>query len=464
MALGWADKFGMSPLEVQQYERNEDLLRRRKEAMEEAQKVLGVTPSDTQAPQLGWADSFGMNPLDVQKHDMQADTDLRTNEVLDRVKTLTSGGMRNAPEAGQQQPQGSPQLGASLPDGMRSESPQGVGPAVSNLGIGDELSRLQMQYPDIPEIQTVADLYGQQVSARQKEEQNQVTNKAISQLSHTLELSEDPADQAIAKMLNVYRNTGRSDQAIEAMGDLFSQRLNIGEENNKQAGRLDLEEEKSQNQKELEKYKTDLDIAKQLQLEAMEKAKSGFSKEEQDAVRNFLGRVDKDLIVKRATQSVSAAKPIMDVLQLENPVADEALKVLIPRLMGEVGNLSQAEQEAYGGSRAITDRLGQAYQKALDGTASEANRKYLWDLATTMYNSSRKVLENRIEQMIPQEVQLSGVDETALRGVVGTYSNLPSYQVNNYPWQGRSGGGQSKRRSQGNSVSDPENLRQKYGY
>lgn len=198
---------------------------------------------------------------------------------------------------------------------------------------------------------------------------------------------------------------------------------------------MDEKQRQLQNQKDLYKYKSEVDLEADMKKKAMESSGKKFSPEEQNSVRDFLTRVDKDVIVRRSTQSVSAARPIMEVLKLKNPVGDNAIRILIPRLMGEVGNLAQAEQQAYGGSEAIVGKLKQVYENAKTGRLTDLNRQYLWDLAVTMHKSGAATLSNRLEQMIPQEVQLSGVDEDKLRSVVGTYTNFDRFEVGNYPWK-----------------------------
>lgn len=169
------------------------------------------------------------------------------------------------------------------------------------------------------------------------------------------------------------------------------------------------------------------DEASKKQFWKMYKNKGGavpgdFTEDEQKQLNDFLKRVDSDLIVKRATQGVAAADPILKILDLENPVADEALKVLIPRLMGEVGNLSQAEQQAYGGSQAIRDTLGQMVERAVSGKLSEQNREYLKQLAGTMKKSQMITLKGRVNNVLgPQMAYISGMSMEKLAPLMSAY-------------------------------------------
>lgn len=146
-----------------------------------------------------------------------------------------------------------------------------------------------------------------------------------------------------------------------------------------------------------------------------------YNEAEQKAMNDFLDRIDKDLIIRRSTQSIAAATPILKVLELKNPIADQALRILIPRLMGEVGNLSESEQAAYGGSPAITSKLNQIWESAATGQLTEENRQYLTQLSKSMYNSQSAVLSQRLGQIVPQTSKITGIPESTLMDVVSTY-------------------------------------------
>lgn len=94
-------------------------------------------------------------------------------------------------------------------------------------------------------------------------------------------------------------------------------------------------------------------------------------------IRSF----NRDPNVAKFTTSYQTGKKLEDFLNLKNPIADASAKIMFARAAGEVGNLAQQEQAAFGGSKAIVDRLNQIFENMEQGTFTEENRNYLRQLA-----------------------------------------------------------------------------------
>ena len=90
---------------------------------------------------------------------------------------------------------------------------------------------------------------------------------------------------------------------------------------------------------------------------------------------------NKDKLVQDYQKTYDAAITAQEMVDSDNPVAREALKVFMARASGEVGNLAQAEQERFGGSQAILAKLEQAAQRMATGKLSDDNKKFIRDLA-----------------------------------------------------------------------------------
>jgi hypothetical protein len=70
----------------------------------------------------------------------------------------------------------------------------------------------------------------------------------------------------------------------------------------------------------------------------------------------------------------------------------------MPRMLGEVGNLTKAEQDVYGGSAAVTKRITQAFKSMVNGKLTDDNRNFLLDLVNRLETASKNNLLTTAEQ------------------------------------------------------------------
>lgn len=97
---------------------------------------------------------------------------------------------------------------------------------------------------------------------------------------------------------------------------------------------------------------------------------------------------------KKYVDSYNFAKNLENVVNLKNPIGDQAAKVLAARASSEVGNLAQNEQERFGGSKAISDRLQNMQNQLANGTISDSNRSYLLELSKAFQENNKNNIKN----------------------------------------------------------------------
>lgn len=96
-----------------------------------------------------------------------------------------------------------------------------------------------------------------------------------------------------------------------------------------------------------------------------------------------------------------SASRIKELVATQNPVVDEAMKTQLARMMGEVGNISDADKEAFGGSKAIVDRMKRYTSKQATGQLTEQDRSYISELAEVMLETSRDGVNKIRNEALP---------------------------------------------------------------
>lgn len=134
---------------------------------------------------------------------------------------------------------------------------------------------------------------------------------------------------------------------------------------------------------------------------------------QQKLARDVRDNLLKDKRFSQERNTVGAANRALSLLSLNNPVADEGLKTIFPRLFGEVGNLAAAEQERFGGSRALLDSLSRIGERLETGNLTDKDRRYLIEVATVMREYSAQNLKNTAEAYLQSE-QNVGFDASTI--------------------------------------------------
>lgn len=111
--------------------------------------------------------------------------------------------------------------------------------------------------------------------------------------------------------------------------------------------------------------------------------------------QQLVERVEKDKVIDKANQSIAASSNIRQLIEANNPLADNAIPTFLARASGEVGALSEADKRPFGGEQSLVSRMKQAAQMAATGTLTPENREFVRQLAATMENSAKININRR---------------------------------------------------------------------
>jgi hypothetical protein len=114
-----------------------------------------------------------------------------------------------------------------------------------------------------------------------------------------------------------------------------------------------------------------------------------MGKDDRNLKIGFIKSFNQDPNTRKYVSQFNTSKDLASFLSLKNPIADNSVKIMFARAAGEVGNLAQPEQAAFGGSKEVQVRLDQIFENLKTGTFSDENRKYLQDLASVYEKTSR---------------------------------------------------------------------------
>lgn len=129
-------------------------------------------------------------------------------------------------------------------------------------------------------------------------------------------------------------------------------------------------------------------------------------KKEDDLVK-AVDKFNKDKEVVRANSMISGSKIARDMVESGNPIAAASVPNFLARASGEVGALTEADKEPFGGTRAIVERSKQAMQQMVDGNLTEANKRFVIELSKVYEKTAKNVKDGRADEMAGQ---LGGID------------------------------------------------------
>lgn len=124
----------------------------------------------------------------------------------------------------------------------------------------------------------------------------------------------------------------------------------------------------------------------------------------------------------KSVDAINQARIGKELVKAGNPVGDAGARVFFARALGEVGNLTEAEQERMEGSRALWEQAKNAWRMAKEGKMSESNRRTLIKLADEMEKANTanlksqakmeaKTLHNVLKRINP-ELKFNEVEST----------------------------------------------------
>lgn len=153
------------------------------------------------------------------------------------------------------------------------------------------------------------------------------------------------------------------------------------------------------------------------------KQQENILKKQEDRRKNInelVVNIPKDEQISRSRQALASGMNIRKLIESDTPLTPQALRTQIPRLMGEVGNLTEQEQAAWTGDPRIVEKFKRAYAKNIaTGKLTESDKKLFIDLLDTLENAHR----DKIQQT------LTGVVDSAVLANPDYYTKTELYQI-----------------------------------
>jgi len=131
-----------------------------------------------------------------------------------------------------------------------------------------------------------------------------------------------------------------------------------------------------------------------------------------DAQSDFNSAIKDDM---KALGQVRSAR---EALASNNPVADEAIKTMLAKASGEVGNLTETERDMFGGSKSIMSRLRRMGQRAASGELPEEDKQLLFKLLDVYENGTNSKITGQAELRASQLSKITGIEPEKAAGVI----------------------------------------------
>lgn len=268
--------------------------------------------------------------------------------------------------------------------------------------------------------------------------------KAISQANDQVQqirdssLAEDEKQQAFRNlsqdMTMKFMQAGAPQAQIDQFQSAFSpkpttiqtaeQAVLMGTPKQKEAG-LGLINRQEQAKKDLELEKTDraFGVAERKAEYAQGKEFRGtLSKTQAD-----YNKYSKDIL--KAKQQADNALKLIDS---GNPIAPNAVKTMLAKASGEVGNLTEAERDAFSGSQAIMDLLERYKTRALSSGFTPKDQQALRELAQ-VYSGSADQFQDNLANTLTGQLRANALfadqDEGQLKAKISGKKYVPPTEV-----------------------------------
>lgn len=122
--------------------------------------------------------------------------------------------------------------------------------------------------------------------------------------------------------------------------------------------------------------------------EAQQKRAEKLDQRTQDKILRTGERLSS--VAKKNIEAYDQASTLIDLLEANNPLADNAVPTFAARATGEVGNLTEAERAAFGGSKAIQRKLARWAKAATTGKLTDADRGDLLKLSKILQKGAAR--------------------------------------------------------------------------
>lgn len=144
-----------------------------------------------------------------------------------------------------------------------------------------------------------------------------------------------------------------------------------------------------------------------------------FNVKQEKDVRSAKKEFASDPLYRSTKNALVSSARAVNLLQSGLDVADEGIKVIFPRMFGEVGNLAYQEQERFAGSPALQQKFRTLLAKYRDereagrdpiGAFDPQDRSDLIELAQVMNDYDRQVMSRLAQSAVESEKVITGQD------------------------------------------------------
>lgn len=151
-------------------------------------------------------------------------------------------------------------------------------------------------------------------------------------------------------------------------------------------------------------------------------AQRPFNVKEEKDVKQMKDRMMADPEFKRAKSGVNASNRAIELLKSNNPVSDEGIKTVFPRMFGEVGNLAVQEQERFSGSPELSRRYFRLKEKWTEGKLTDQDRSDLIAVAQVMFEFDKQLLQSVTKAHSDSLSKQTGISEESIAPVVEPFA------------------------------------------
>lgn len=115
-------------------------------------------------------------------------------------------------------------------------------------------------------------------------------------------------------------------------------------------------------------------------------------------------------LTSKVFESMNQINAGAGTLDAANPVGDQAIRILLAKGSGEVGNLTKAEQDMFAGSPALIDEAKRLLSFKGAGRLPDSDRASLKELINIYRENGRRAIEARANLVSSQVSQNLGID------------------------------------------------------
>lgn len=147
-----------------------------------------------------------------------------------------------------------------------------------------------------------------------------------------------------------------------------------------------------------------------------------FNVKQEKDVKQLQDRFSKDKVVIANRTSSDMSTRALELLASGNPVSDQGLKTIFPRIFGEVGNLAAAEQERFAGSPEGLRRYERLKSRWIEGKISEEDRSDMIEVARMMRSYANRRLADLSNRYARANSRITGIKASELQRALSPMS------------------------------------------